>query len=69
MKWERVSLILTSAPWSTKNLMTSIEFRLIAIESGQSWIQNIFHNIMIYIKREWMPYNNDICDMKENKIL
>ena len=50
MKWERVSLILTSAPWSTKNLMASIEFRLIVRESGQSLFQNKFLKIMIDMK-------------------
>ena len=59
IKQNKISLVLTSEPWSTKNLTMSIDFCLIAIESGVSIFQNIFHLIMIDMKWKRMPFNND----------
>ena len=50
IKWNKISLALTSEPWLTKNLTMSIEFCLIAMESGVSIFQNIFHLTMIDMK-------------------
>ena len=68
MKWKRVSLILTSAPLSTKNLTMSIELFWIAIESGHSIFQNILYKIMIDMKWKGNSYNYEWYEMKENSI-
>ena len=68
MKWIWIFLALTSAPCSIKNLTISIESFLIAIESGDSILQNIFHIIMINMKWKRILYNNDWCEMKKKVI-
>ena len=68
MKWNWVSLALTSAPCSIKNLTISIEFLRIAIESGDSILQNIFDKIMINMKWKRILYNNDLSEIKNNFI-
>ena len=47
IKLNKVSIALTSAPWSTKNLTISIEFFLIAIERGDSLTEKRFYKKII----------------------
>ena len=58
VKWNWATLALASAPWSINNLTISSDFCLIAIESGHSILQNIFHKNIIVEK---LSYSSICC--------
>ena len=50
IKRKRISFMLTSAPWSTRNWTISIDFVLMAILRGHSLISKEYHKTIINMK-------------------
>ena len=68
VKAKRKSIMLTSAPCSTKNLIISVDSILIAILRGQSLKLDELYNLMIVMKIKVMILNKDKYLKKENLI-